>query len=455
MQIDEILIIKNGTESFGISTEDISQISRVPNIMPLPIKPHEVRGLSAVGGNIANVLDLNMLLQMPQVDITDEKSRLLTLTNEKSTNALLVSEVYNTVEIDKKKIEYISRDDDSIVAIYKHEKFIIQILSLTSLFNKVKRVEIKSKVINEGKVKVDEVIKENSKRFLIFKMENEKFALELDYLREIILADIQFTEISGSDGEIVGLIALRDDLITVVDLRMYYKFNKKVSDKNRILISIIENQTIGLLIDEILDIRDFVDADIDYMKEEVEKNKVAGVLHDKKSLISFLDDKVLKMILKENESYVDSKEVVIQSQTNDENSSEYILFELQAKEYAFEVDIVAEIIDYEESTGVVYTNDSIDGIINIRGQIVPIVSLANILNIDMIFKGDSKIIVCNIDDSKVGFVVDNVSDILSVSKEEIISQDDEYLTDVLHLDSGRRLVLKMDIQKIIKQKSSL
>ncbi len=454
MQIDEILVIKNGTESFGISTEDISQILRVPNIMPLPIKPNEVRGLSAVGGNIANVLDLNMLLQMPQVDVNNDKSRLLTLANNKSTNALLVSEVYNTVEIDKKKIEYINRDDDSVVAIYKHEKFIIQILSLNSLFNKVKRVDIKSKVVNDGKVKVDEVIKEDSKRFLIFKMENEKFALELDYLREIILADVCFTEISGSSEEIVGLITLRDDLITVVDLRLYYKFYPKVSDKNRILISIIDNQTIGLLIDEILDIRDFVCADIDYMKDELEKNKIAGVLHDNNSLISFLDDKVLKIILNENESYVDLKDLITENQVDDENFSEFILFELKGKEYSFEVDIVAEIIDFEKSTGLVYTNDYIDGVINIRGQIVPIVSLGNILNIDFDFKEDSKIIVCNIDDTKVGFVVDNVSDILSVSKEEIISQDDTYLTDVLHLDDGKRLVLKMDIQKIIKEKSN-
>lgn len=453
MQIDEILVIKNGTESFGVSTEDISQISRVPNIMPLPIKPHEVRGLSAVGGNITNVLDMNMLLQMSQVDIDDEKSRLLTLTNDKSTNALLVSEVYNTVEIDKKKIEYIDRDDDSVVAIYKYKDFIIQILSLDSLFNKIKKIDIKAKVINDGKIIENEVVKEDSKRFLIFNMEKEKFALELDFLREIILADKQFTEISGSSDEVLGLITLRDDLITVIDLRLYYKFNKKTSDKNRILISMIGDQTIGLLIDEIVDIRDFVCADIDYMNTELEKNKIAGVLHDKDSLISFIDDKVLRVILKENASYIDTKDVTLKTNVVNDDTTEFILFELQGKEYSFEVDLVAEIIDCEKSTNVAYSNDTIDGVINIRGQIVPVISLGNILNIDISIKDDAKMIVCNIDDAKVCFVVDNVSDILSVANKEIVAQDDEYLTDVLHLDNGNRLVLKMDIKKIINEKS--
>ena len=55
MKIEEILIIKNGSESFGISTQDINQIFRVPDIMPLPLRPEEVRGLSVLGGNIATV----------------------------------------------------------------------------------------------------------------------------------------------------------------------------------------------------------------------------------------------------------------------------------------------------------------------------------------------------------------------------------------------------------------
>lgn len=454
MQIDEILVIKNANESFGISTEDISQIFRVPNIMPLPIKPRELRGLSAVGGNIANVLDLNMLLQMPQVDIQNDKSRLLTLTSDNSTNALLVSEVYNTIEIDKSKIEYINRDDDSIIAIYKHKKYIIQILSLNVMFNKIKRVDIESKVINDGKVKVKDITKEDSKKFLIFKMGNESFALELDYLHEILLADLHFTEISGSTKEIAGLITLRDELVTVIDLRLYYKFNKKTSEKNRILISRIGDKTIGLLIDEILDIRDFANKDIDYMKDELEKNKIAGILHDKNSLISFLDDNVLKNILDENELYINSKDIVTKNEENEENSSEFILFELNSKVYSFKVDIVAEIIDFEKSTNVAYSSKFIDGVINIRGQIVPIVSLGSILSMDITLDNDSKIIVCNIDNAKIGFVVNNVNDILSVPKEKIISQDDEYLTDVLHLDNGKKLVLNMNIEKIIKQKSN-
>lgn len=164
MQIDEILIIKNGSESFGISTEDINQIFRVPDIMPLPFRPDVVRGLSAVSG-ITNVLDINKLLGMQEVDITNDKSRLLTLTGNKSSNSLLVSEVYNTVDIDSSKIEYINRDDNSVTAIYKFKDMIVQIVSLDSLIDGIQLLDINRKNVVDGKVKLDNKVDEVFKDF--------------------------------------------------------------------------------------------------------------------------------------------------------------------------------------------------------------------------------------------------------------------------------------------------
>jgi len=93
MQIQEILIIKNARENYGISTEDINQISRVPSLMPLPLRPSGVRGLCSVGGNVVSMVDMNLLLDMPQTDLEDHKSRLISLNGELSSNTLLVSDV--------------------------------------------------------------------------------------------------------------------------------------------------------------------------------------------------------------------------------------------------------------------------------------------------------------------------------------------------------------------------
>ena len=451
MQIEEILIIKNGSENYGISTEDINQISRVPSLMPLPLRPAGVRGLCSVSGNIVSMIDMNLLLDMPEVDLESEKSRLLSLNDKHSSNTILVSEVYNTVEVNKENIEYLDNKDDPIVAIYKYKDRLVQVLSLEVLFSKINKVNIEAKEVKNGKVKAEVVKEEDTNRFLIFSMLNEKFALNIEYLREIILADLEFTEIAGSSKELLGLITLRDELIAVIDLRTYYGFRSEKNEKNRILIASHEGKKIGLLVDEIVDIKNFAVKDIEYMNDTFEDKKLAGVIHDTDSLISFFDSEVLEKLFTDNASYIDTESTVSYEQDAQEFAMEVIVFKLADKEYSFEVESVDEIIDIVDSTKIAYTDELVDGIINIRGQIVTIVSLFKKLNIETKINEDSKIIICNINDTRIGFIVDSVSDILNVKKDEIREQDDEMFSKVLHLDHGKRLVLSMVADEIVSK----
>ena len=449
-QIQEILIIKNSQENYGISTEDINQISRVPLLMDLPLRPYGTRGLCGLSGNIVNIVDVNLLLDMPEVDLKASNSRLLSLNGELSSNALLVSEVYNTVYIEEANIEYIDNTNDSIIAIYKYKDSLVQIISLETLISNISKIEIESKEVYSGKVKHIDIKEENSTKFLIFAMSNERFALNIDFLREIILSDVNYTDIVGSSKDLLGLITLREDLIAVIDLRSYYGFNIEKNEKNRILIASCDDETIGLLVDDIIDIKSFPDRDIEYMKESFEENKISGVIHDNNSLISFFNKEVLEVIFSKNSAYINSKKRNdIKVQDDSLTVQEVIVFKLAGKEYAFDVEFVAEIIDIIDSTKVAYSDESVDGVINIRGQIVTIVSLFKKLSIETKINEDSKIIICEIDNARIGFVVDSISDIMDIKTDELRVQDDELFSNVLHLDDGNRLILSMDIQKIV------
>ena len=452
MDIEEILIIKNGDESYGISTSDISQIARVPMLMPLPLRPTGVRGLCAVSGSIVTMTDMNLLLDLDEVDYENDASRLIVLNDSLSHTTLLVSEVYNTVEVKENNLECIDKDDDPIIAIYKHNDSLIQILSLEILFSKINKVEIKADEVKNGKTKVETTKEEDTNRFLIFAMGNERYALDIEYLREIILADTTFTDIAGSTDEVLGLITLRDELLIVVDLRKHYGFDTKDNDKNRILIASHKGRKIGLLVDEIIDIKAFLSKDVEYMKDSFDNSKVSGVIHDEDSLISFFDSDVLESLFSANESFIEEESANTQENSSDDSVLEVIVFKLLDKEYSFEVKNVAEIIDMVPSTQVAFTDDEVEGIINIRGQIVTIVSLYEILNIEARTDEDSKIIICEINNTKIGVVVDSVSDILNIQSNEIREQDDALFKKVLHLDDGKRLVLSMEIDEIVSQR---
>ena len=452
MSVQEILIINNGNEHFGISTEDINQISRVPVLMPLPLRPAEVRGLCSISGSVLSMLDLNLLLDMPQVDYENDRSRLLTLNNEYATNALLVSEVYNTVQIDEANIEYLENKSDPVIAIYKYEDMLIQVLSLELLIEKIDRVEIESKEVKQGKIKAEIIKEEEGNRFLIFYMQSEKFALDIEYLQEIILIDKEFTPIIGSSKEVLGLITLRDELLLVIDLRTYYGFEALQSDTNRILIASYQGKRVGLLIDSIIDIKNFLSKNIEYMPNDSSEVSISGVIHDDKSLISFFDHEVLEKIINDNSAYIDTKDEEVSEKNSSESNMEVIVFKLLSKEYAFEIESVDEIIDMISATEVAYCNDLIDGIINIRGQIVTVVSLYKKLHLPLTTNEEPKIIICNVNGNRIGFIVDSVSDILNIDEKDIREQEGELFTNIFHLDDGKRLVLLMDIDNIVTMK---
>jgi len=153
---------------------------------------------------------------------------------------------------------------------------------------------------------------------------------------------------------------------------------------------------------------------------------------------------------KENETFIDSSDDMIE-EVSQNYCMEVIVFKLADKEYSFEVDSVDEIIDAVSSTSVAFTDDSIEGIINIRGQIVTTLSLYKKLNIEHNLNENSKLIICHIDGNKIGFVVDSVSDILNIKEEECIEADDGFFKNVLHLDNGNRLVLSMEVHRILEK----
>ena len=453
MQVQEILIVKHKNESYGISTEDINQIARVPMLMPMPLRPAGVRGLCAVSGNIVSLLDLGMLLGMGEVDYDAQDARLLSLNNEYASNALLVSEVYNTVDVDEANIEYIEDDEDPVDAIFKYQDSLVQILSLEKLVNKIQKVSIEAKEVKNGKVKVEDTQEEATNRFLIFSMYREKYALNIDYLQEIILADQNFTELVGASKDVVGLITLRDELILVVDLRKYYGFEAVNNEDNRILITVHNGKRVGLLIDKILDIKNYALSDIEYMSEN-EDMKIAGVIHDEHSLISFFDEVVLEDIFQANDAFIDEVSEDVSDTSATADMREVIIFELYEKEYAFDIDSVDEIIDVMSPTKVAFSDERIDGIINIRGQVVTMVSLFDKLGLEPRTTEDAKIIICNVNNVRMGFMVDNVSDIVAIKEDEIREAEDEFFKDILYLDNGKRLVLAMDVESLIEEKEA-
>lgn len=140
------------------------------------------------------------------------------------------------------------------------------------------------------------------------------------------------------------------------------------------------------------------------------------------------------------------------------SEKQYIAFNLNQVEFGIDIMDVREILPYEESIVIPNTPDFIEGIINNRGNIIPIVNLKKRLSIgELEITKDSRIIVITLDDMDIGFIVDEVSQTIMLDSSEIEAPpsiiggvEKKYLTGIGKLEDGRLLIL-VDLIKILSQ----
>lgn len=97
-----------------------------------------------------------------------------------------------------------------------------------------------------------------------------------------------------------------------------------------------------------------------------------------------------------------------------------VLFGLNNEDYGLEITKVQEIVRYQEVKKLPDTIDYIQGVINLRGKIIPIIDLKYKLyqQISEISE-ETRIIVVKIGETMAGVIADNVSEVLLIPEENI------------------------------------
>lgn len=104
----------------------------------------------------------------------------------------------------------------------------------------------------------------------------------------------------------------------------------------------------------------------------------------------------------------------------DRDTMEIIAFRLHGQEFCVMTTTIREIRGWSPSTPVPQSPSEIMGVINLRGAVVPIIDLARKLDMPLTEpKERSAIVVADVHDMVLGLLVDQVSDILTIRREQI------------------------------------
>ncbi len=141
--------------------------------------------------------------------------------------------------------------------------------------------------------------------------------------------------------------------------------------------------------------------------------------------------------------------------TEGAGSLQLVSFRLGQEEYGIEITKVQEIILMGEITRVPQTPPYIKGLINLRSTVIPIVDLRLRFGLPpQEPTEETRIMVVNVNGKIIGIIVDAVSEVLRISKEQIAPPPPtvaglgrEYLTGLVKLEN--RLLILLDIEKLL------
>ena len=145
-----------------------------------------------------------------------------------------------------------------------------------------------------------------------------------------------------------------------------------------------------------------------------------------------------------------------ESVINNTAKDQYLTFTCGEEVFAAEMSLIQEIIRIPDIARVPLAPSALEGLANLRGSIVPVISLRKLFNVDSKGKGDTqRIIIINLG-QPVGFIVDQVSNVVAVEKEKIEAADGisadvkrDFLKGIIKDLGGLSLIMILSFEALI------
>ena len=139
-----------------------------------------------------------------------------------------------------------------------------------------------------------------------------------------------------------------------------------------------------------------------------------------------------------------------------EKEEQLVAFRLANEIYGVDISVIHEIIRLHEITQIPRTSPDIEGVVNLRGRIVPILDLRKRLELPAAERtGGTRIIVVTIRECTVGMVVDSVIGVVKLPESRIeppsplVSDlETDFIRGVGKMDDN--LVILLNIQKVLR-----
>lgn len=464
-----------GGESFGLDIMNVQEVIRIPAITRIPQAPNYVEGVANLSGCILPVIDTRTKLGMERMAL-DSSNRVIVVDVQGKTVGLNVDAVSEVLSVKSQNIEAAPSslsqgiDSSSISGVVKIKdgKKLVMILDIASLCKiDQSALEERQFLSNKRSSKIKDRASVEEVKIIAFLLGKEEFGLKIEQVKEIIrYPDI--VKVPNVPEYIKGIISLRDKLMPVVDLRARMDTGENgITDTTRVIVVDANGSLIGLTVDHVYEVINIPENTISPPPQAIVSDageKITGIarLDSGKRIIILMDlfnivrSQAVDELSKQNGMVKEDLESngILQKDMEEE---QMVVFKLLDEHFGVQISQVQEITRLSTITKVPQAPKYVEGFVNLRGIVIPVIDLGKRFKLDFReYNQFTRIIVTDIKKRKVGLIVDEVLEVLRVSKHCIESAPNIIQDPQIHrllagiANVSERMIMMLNLENIMQ-----
>jgi purine-binding chemotaxis protein CheW len=474
-----------GDEVFAADMVPVKEIIRVPEVVRVPLAPAALEGLANLRGKVLPIISLRRLFGFPELPHDDSTRALVVDVGQPL--GFVVDRVSSVVGVDASHIE----DVGSIKTTVNTEMLsslikdvgghaMIMVLDFAKLiereFSHIAAISKNTGVAGAAQASAQSEEEDSSDELQLvsFDVDGQEYAIAIEDVQEIVQVPEVVIHVPRSESHVLGVMTLRSRLLPLVNLRSMFALpHRDLDEKSRIVVLTLGGVSVGVVVDAVSEVlrvsKSGVDALPAMLAREGNLAEVTSIcrLDNGKRLVSIVTARNLfgHSVIKEalsavNESELESDREDTKQDDNLDDDEQVVIFRLDKEEFGAPIASVQEIVRVpEQLIRVPKAPSFVEGVINLRGTVLPVIDLRLRLGLKQVERTDrQRIMVFLISDVRTGFIVDQVAEVLRIPKAaiepapQLSAEQSQLLSRMANLEKQKRMVQLIDPPHLMAKK---
>ena len=462
---------------YALPASEVAEVIRIPVVARMPQSPKGLMGLANLRGAILPVASGRSLLG--QEDITDAVHGRAIVMNGTAPVAFAVDAVNELVELAESDIETREAELATLAGELLNGAFqpraggpVVKLLNVPALLSAafVARERPQRRLNHHaGNALEDEGVEIGTARpkLVSFSIAGQEYALPLEIVQEIVAAPDLIASVPHSDAVVLGVTSLRDMLLPLLSLRGLLGFGPNPEPlKEKVVVATIQGNLVGLVVDEMRAIFPIDETRIDPIPDILAartggESRIAAIYRgtQDRGLVSILSpeqifgDDVMQRLTDVREK----AEAQAGTSATPGESRQYLVFRLGDEEFGLPIEAVEEVARVPDKIArVPNTPKFLEGVVNLRGEVVPVVDQRKRFQMPSLADTSSRrLVIVRTERHIAGLIVDSVSEVLRAIVDDIdvapdlTGESSRLVTGVVNMEAQNRIVLLLDPAELL------